>query len=258
MSEKAVQTLDRALDILEILAVQKNGLGVTEIGNLSGLHKSTAHRLIKALCERGYVEKASESGTYKLGMKIIEISSIHLNSIELKTEATPFLRQLASETGQPVHLATFIDGEVIYIEKIDTLNTIRMYSQIGKRVPIYCSAVGKALLSGMSENEALICIGDIIFSKLTPNTIIDKSVLIKEIESTRQKGWAVDNEEHEEGIRCIAAPIYDYRGKVIAAVSASGLKHIISPELDKEISQYVIKAAGEISKRMGYNLAIRI
>ncbi len=250
---KGVQTLDRALDILELLATEKNGLGVTEIGTRIGLHKSTVHRLLAALGERGYVEKNTDFGTYQLGLKVVEISSLHLNSIELKTEAAPFLRKLAAESTQPVHLATFVDGEVIYIEKVQTLNTIRMYSQIGKRVPIHCSAVGKALLIGLSDDEVRKVLQNRELHSYTTNTLTDVESILEQIKGSKVQGWTIDDEEHEENIRCIAAPIYDYRGKVIAAVSTSGPDNVISKERDKEICGYVLEAAQQISKRMGYN-----
>ncbi|MDK2799211.1 MAG: IclR family transcriptional regulator, regulon repressor [Clostridiales bacterium] len=253
MAEKGVQTLDRALDILELLAIQRTGMGVTQIANLLGLHKSTVHRLLNALGERGYVEKNIDFGTYQLGLKVVEISSIHLNSIELKTEAAPYLRKLASESTQPVHLATFVDGEVTYIEKVETFNTIRMYSQIGKRVPVHCTAVGKALLTGLSDNEIEDILKKYDLRQFTSNTLKSIEEILKQVKEAKQRGWAVDDEEHEEGIRCIAAPIYDYRGKVIAAVSTSGSKNIISKTRDSEISEYVVEAAQKISKRMGYN-----
>jgi len=253
VAEKSVQTLDRALDILELLATETKGLGVTDISVRIGLHKSTVHRLLNALSKRGYVEKNNIYGTYQLGLKIVEISSIHLNNIELKTEAAPFLRKLASESTQPVHLATLIDGEVTYIEKVETLNSIRMYSQIGKRVPIHCTAVGKALLMNRSEEEIEEMLKDRELNKYTSKTITNVKQLIQQISEAKLRGWAMDDGEHEENIRCIAAPIYDYRGDIIAAVSTSGSSNIISPEKDEEISQYVVKAAKEISKRMGHN-----
>ena len=250
---KSVQTLDRALDILELLAVEEKGLGVTAIGQLIGLHKSTVYRLLSALGERGYVEKNADYSTYQLGMKVVEISSIHLNSIELKTEAAPYLRTLAGESTQPVHLATLVGDEVMYIEKVETVNTIRMYSQIGKRVPIHCSAVGKSLMTGLLdwEIQALLS-NNKVLEKYTPNTLTDAEEILAQVRKSRDVGWTVDDEEHESGIRCIAAPIYDYRGKVIAAVSTSGPVTIITRDKDEEICQYVKKAAKGISKRMGY------
>ena len=152
MEKATVQSIDRALSIIETLAGEKEGLGVTEISTRVGLHKSTVHRLLSALGERGYVEQRS-GGAYRLGMKIVELSSLYLNQVELKTEAQPYLRRLLQLTKQPVHLAMLDGLEIIYIDKIETIHSIRMYSQIGRRSPALCTATGKALLSGLPDAE---------------------------------------------------------------------------------------------------------
>jgi IclR family KDG regulon transcriptional repressor len=252
MSGKTVQSIDRAFDILEALAVEKDGLGVTEIGNRVGLHKSTVYRLLTAMAEKGYIEKNEETGMYRLGFKFVELCSLYLNNVELKTEAQPYLRRLVALSTQPVHLATLVDGEVVYIDKVEGYNSIRMYSAIGRRVPVHCSAVGKALLSGKNEIEIRQMLDNKELNAFTPNTIIDLEKLLQEIKEVKFKGWAEDDEEHELGIRCIAAPIYDYRKQVIAAVSTSGNKNIISREKTQEIVHYVTSAARDISRRMGY------
>jgi len=252
MAEKNVQTLDRAFDIIELLSTAREGMGVTEIGMQLGLHKSTVHRLLNALAERGYIEKNVKTGTYKLGLKFIEISSLSLNKLELKTEALPYLRRLAELVGQPVHLAILSGREAVYIEKVEAQNSIRMYSQIGKRVPVYCSAIGKVLLSGMGDDELEDTLEGIEFDRYTENTIKTREELLENVRKVRQFGWAVDNEEHEPGIRCIAAPVYDYTGRVIAAISVSGDKRIITNDRDEETSGLVLGIAAEVSHRMGY------
>lgn len=252
MSDNKVQTIDRTLDIIELLATSREGLGVTEIGQKIDLHKSTVYRLLTALLDRGYIEKDPKTSTYKIGLKFIEISGLFLKKLELKTEALPFMRQLAEKVGQPVHLAILEGTDVIYIEKVELVNSIRMYSQIGRRVPVYCSAIGKILLTGLTPEHFTEVLESIKFEKLTSNTVVSKEDLIHELDGVKAKGWAVDNEEHENNIRCIAAPIFDYTGKIIAAVSVSGDSRIINQESDLEIAGYVIDVAGNISKRMGY------
>ncbi len=252
MAENSIQSLDRALNIIELLAVHREGMGVTEIGKLLELHKSTVHRILNALLERGYIEKEEKHGYYKLGLKFIEISSLYLNKVELKTEALPYLRRLAEITGQSVHLAILQGMEAIYIEKVEAVNSIRMYSQIGRRVPVYCSAIGKVLLSGKDDEELDKILNQICFNKITEHTLTSKVELLKEIHQTKMKGFAIDNEENEIGIRCIASPIFDYRGKLIASVSTSGDKKFISEEKDMEVSSYVKEAADNISRRLGY------
>ena len=248
MSNKGVQSLDRVLDIIEFLATERVGVGVTEIANSLGLNKSTAHRMLNALWERGYIEKTAKHSNYKLGLKFIEISSLYLNKLELKTEALPYMRKLAEQAAQPVHLAIQDGTDAVYIEKIEAVNSIRMYSEIGKRIPVYCSAIGKIMLSGLKERERDEIIKNIVFSKFTDNTLSTREQLEAEVLDAHKKGWAIDNEEHELGIRCIAAPVYDYSGKIIAALSVSGNN---IPEKDEEMSKSVIETANAISKRMG-------
>lgn len=252
MDEKKVQTLARALDIIEVLAVARDGLGVTELGQRTGLHKSTVYRLLSALAERGYVEKHPKNAIYKLGLKFIEISGLFLKQLELKTEALPFMRRLAEIIGQPVHLAIREGPEVIYIEKVESVNSIRMYSQIGRRVPVYCSAIGKILLTGLTKEELANLLSQLQLKRFTANTLISRELLQRDIEKVSLRGWASDDEEHEAGIRCIAAPIYDYTGKIIAAISISGEKRVIRPERDDEFASEVQKTADQISRRMGY------
>ncbi|MGD8400683.1 MAG: IclR family transcriptional regulator [Bacillota bacterium] len=252
MTDQKVQTIDRTLDLLEQLATAKDGLGVTELGKAIGLHKSTVHRLLTALAARGYVEKDPKTSAYKLGLKLIEISGLFLKKLELKTEALPFMRRLAERESQPVHLAILDGGEVIYIEKVEPVNSIRMYSQIGRRIPVFCSAIGKVLLSGLAPEQLTEVLAGLCFKKFTEATLTDPAALAAAVQMVGRRGWAVDNEEHEPGIRCIAAPVYDYTAKMIAAISVSGDKRALSPERDSEIAAEVMETARAISQRMGY------
>lgn len=252
MTDKGVQTISRALDIIEILSMEKEGLGVTEIGKKTGLHKSTVHRLLNTLAERGYIEKEPKYGNYRLGLKFVEVSSIYLNKIELRTEAQPYLRKLVETVGQPAHLAILDRTDAIYIEKIEALSSIRLYSYIGSRIPAHCSALGKALLSGLEQNVLNKLVDEIDFYPYTNTSVRTKEELLNMVEAVKKKGFAVDDEEHDEGVRCLAAPIRDYTGRVIASVSAAGDKRIICRERDDEIGRYVVETADAISRRMGY------
>ena len=252
MSDKSVQVIDRAFDILELLSLEKDGLGVTEIGKRVSLHKSTVHRILTTMAERGYIEKVSSTNAYRLGLRLVEISSIYLNSIELKTEARPYLWELTSRLNQPTHLAILDGAEAVYIDKVDVVNSIRLYSQIGRRISVHCSALGKSLLTGLPDLEIEERLSKCDFMKYTDNTIRDKDELLKQVKKARLTGWSWDDAEHEEGIRCLASPIYDYRGKVIAAVSVAGPAAVITKEQDEEMARFVVDTAYKISKRMGY------
>jgi len=253
MQEKgSVQSIDRAISVLEALTGERDGVPLSLVAQRVDLHKSTTHRLLSTLCSRGYAEKLP-GGEYRLGRRVVELASMYLNQLELKTEAQPHLRRLLQQTTQPVHLAVLEGLEAIYIDKMETLHSIRMYSQIGLRAPAYCTGIGKALLSGLTDEELEKLLEGITLEYKTPNTITDPAVLLKELRRARRRGWACDNEENELGIRCIAAPVFDYRGDAIAAVSTSGVSRVIEASRDTETAKHVKHCAEAISARMGYN-----
>lgn len=247
-----VQSAERIFDILEILSGEKEGLRLTEIGRRVGLHKSTVYRFLTSMEKRGYVEKIQDKGLYRLGLKFIELSGAHLNNLELATEAQPYLQRLANLSTQAVYLAVRDQDDIVYIEKVETVQSIRKYSIIGRRAPSYCTALGKALLTGLCEYHFEGLLGDEKLKAYTQNTITDIRHLMAEVREGKERGWTEDNEEYEEGVRCIAAPIYDYRNNVIAAVSTSGPTSVITKQDMERIAGQVMNAASGISKRMGY------
>lgn len=253
MSKSTLQTVERAFHILEILSEEANGLTATEIEKKLQLNKSTVHRLLMTLLSKGFIEKRENTNAYIIGLKMVELSSIRLNNIELKTEAVPYLRELSYKLNQPVQLATYRDGDAVFIEKIEPINSIRVYSQIGKRIPAYCCSVGKAMLVQWSDDTIREMLQDTSWIAYTPSTLQNIDSLIKEVNEARQTGFAIDNEEHEEGIFCIAAPIYDYRGDIIAAISTAGTNKEFLVDHDAPIIREVKDTAAHISARMGYH-----
>ncbi len=249
--EKGVQSIDRALDIIEAVAGADHPMGLTEIANRVDLHKSTAYRIIETLFRRGYLAK-NEDGTYKIGLKLIDAVSCYINSLELQTEARPYVAKLAAKFGLTAHLGV-LDGEyVVYIEKMDVFSSVRMYSQIGLRMHAYCSSLGKVLLAGRSKEDVEKQMKDCTFIRFTPHTIGNMQDLLEELRKVRKQGWAIDDEEYELGNRCIAAPIYDYCGEIVAAISASGSTIQITDEKIPQIAEGVMQIAQEISKGIGY------
>jgi IclR family KDG regulon transcriptional repressor len=246
-----VQALERAFDILELLSKEQHGLALTEIGNRLELHKSTVYRLLYVLKQRGYIEKTPQ-GHYRLGLEFIELSSLFLNNLELKTEAQPVLRELSGRTGNTVFLATLLEDQVVYIDKMETFNSLRKYSIIGRRAPLYCTALGKAMLTGKSDAEIRELFGGRNLAAFTPGTLTDVERIVQEVSRTRERGWSIDDQEYEQGLRCIGAPISDYRSQVIAAVSTSGFVSMIPEHKIEELAAYLKKAALDISRRMGY------
>ncbi|MGB9839381.1 IclR family transcriptional regulator [Thermovenabulum sp.] len=249
--ELRVQSLERAFKILEILSEEKEGLGVTEISRITSLHKSTVHRFLRDLEILNYVEKDEKTDKYKLGIKILQLAGRFLDHMDIRDQAKDSIKELADITGETVHLVIYNKKEAVYIDKIDSKKTIRMHSQIGKTIPMHASAVGKAILSHLSEEEKekIIKRG---LPAFTPNTLVDPERLREELEEVRRRGFAFDNEENEEGIRCIAAPIFDYTGSVVAAVSISGPKFSITQDRIEELSKLVKNCAERISEKLGF------
>jgi len=252
MKEQNVQILDRIMDIIVLMATSSRGMGVTEIGMKLNLHKSTVHRLINALVRRGYIEKDQRTGLYRIGLKFVEISSMYMHQLELKTEASPYMRKLTEAAGQVAHLAILDETDVVYIEKMDVFQSLRLYSQIGKRIPAYCSALGKVLLAGQNEPRMMQIVESLDLKPYTENTITDREALLAELEKTRERGWAIDNEEHERYVRCVAAPIRDFTGRVIAALSISGDFNVLKTSQEEAYIRLVVEAADKISRRMGF------
>jgi len=226
-------------------------LGVTEISRRTNLHKTTVHRILSSLCNRNYVEK-NKDGEYKIGLKLIEIAGCHINELELQTEARPYLLELSSKYNLTSHLGLLDGLNVVYIEKLEIYTHMRLYKQIGYRVPAYCSSLGKCLLSSLSEMELEDIMSNCTFERFTENTICDINNLKKHLRNIRMQKWAMDNQEQIIRQRCIAAPIYDYRGEVIPAVSGSGNLEQLPDEKIKVIADYIVSIAIEISRRLGY------
>ncbi|MCM3117048.1 IclR family transcriptional regulator [Neobacillus sp. MER 74] len=248
-----VQSLERALTILNKLSEYPDGIQITRLAEQVGLTKGTLHRLLSTLSNMNYVVKDEETDKYKLGLQVLFLSRNLLNNSNIVTIAKPFLEKLSQEVNETVHLCIEDRGEVIYIDKIESNQTIRMYSRIGSRAPMYCTAVGKILLSDMNQDKFEELVSNITFIPKTPTTITSKEELIKEIETVKAKGYALDNAENEEVLRCIASPIYDHKGKIIASFSISGPNNrvtmdLINDTLIDKMKQYSIA----ISRNLGY------
>ncbi|HBP38067.1 MAG TPA: IclR family transcriptional regulator [Clostridiales bacterium] len=252
MADSALQTVDRALAILELLADHPEGLRLVDIAAAMSLNKVTVHRLLATLLARDFVEKREDSGRYLPGLRLVEISSRRLNSLELKTEAQPWLRRLVGLAGQPVHLAILDQNEIVYIEKIETVHSLRMYSQIGKRSPVYCTALGKVLLGAFTDPEAAAILQRAGIHAYTPMTLTDPQLILDEVREARRCGYALDRQEHEPGVFCAAAPVHDYRGQIIAAVSTAGSRQDFLNDPASPLIGWLLETAAAVSRRMGY------
>ncbi|WP_045521985.1 IclR family transcriptional regulator [Neobacillus niacini] len=242
------------MDIIPLVSLKMGGLGVTEIANQIDFNKSSVYRILSTLVQYGYIEQDEDTSRYKLGYKLLEISSKLLESIDLRAEANPFLQQLEKETNEVIHLVVYDHGEVVYIEKLEGNETLRMHSKVGKRASMHCTSVGKAILAYLPTNDVLDILERKGMAIQTDKTIRKKEDFIKELAKVKQKGYALDLEENEYGITCIAVPIFDHLGKVVAAVSVSGPTLRMTEEALTHLQTLMLYIGKQISARLGYEL----
>lgn len=251
-----VQTIERVAVLLDILAKYPKGLGVGDLSAQVNLPKGTVHRLLASLCYIGLVRQDHTTKFYQLGFKLMELGNVALSHIDLRNEAGPMLLQLADEVGETVHLVVQDQDEVIYIDKVEPFQKssgLQMVSRLGTRIPMHCCSVGKVILANLSSNQIEAILGRTGLPRRTENTICDQFELDKHLKRVRALGFAVDNEENEKGIRCVAAAIRDISGNVVAAVSISAPAARVNIRMLKtELKDKLMKTAAAISKRLGY------
>jgi DNA-binding IclR family transcriptional regulator len=252
MEKKIIQSIDRALQVLELFSLEKPEWGVTEISKALNIYKSNVHNILSTLAERGYFKKDPKTDKYKLGIKFFELGSVVIKNMDLRKIAHPYIEKLSKEFNETVHLGVLDKGRVVSIEREESDKGLCSHIEIGRRAPLHCTAVGKAIMSYLSENEINLIIKEKGLEKYTENTITNKEELEKEFLKIRKQGYAVDNMEHEVGIRCIAAPIYDYTGKAIASMSISGPSVRITADKDEEYAKMLVETCRVISKELGY------
>lgn len=250
--ENVVKSVSRALDIINLVGMKKGGLGVTEISKQIDINKSSVYRILSTLAQYGYIEQDEETGRYKLGYMFLEVSSKLLDSIDLRAEARPFLQELENETNEVIHLVVYDQGEVVYIEKLEGNETLRMHSKVGKRAPMHCTSVGKAILAHQLSGVVHEILDRKGMPMHTEKTITDKDAFFQELVQVKQEGYALDLEENEHGITCIAVPIFDHQGKVTAAVSISGPTMRMTEERLQQLKSKIIQTGFQISSRLGY------
>ncbi|GAA4717475.1 IclR family transcriptional regulator [Brevibacillus fulvus] len=248
----SVQSVDRALHILELLKEQNEGLGITELANRMDIAKSTVHRLLTSLKKQGYVRQEPSNERYLLGLKLIELGSFVTRSLEIRKVAIPFMNSLVQETGETSHLVVLEDGEVVYIEKIESPYTIRMYSLIGRRAPVHCTGVGKAIIAYLPEEQVRKLASYRGLRKFTDNTITSLEDLLVHLQEIREMGYALDREEHEAGVHCVAAPIFNHNGEAVSGLSVAGPLMRMDEEKVRFCADRVVHYAREISRHLGF------
>jgi IclR family transcriptional regulator, KDG regulon repressor len=242
-----VQSLARGLRILDMLALAEDGISVTELAQRLGVDKSSASRLLQTLASQGYAQQDSQSRRYYLGTQIMVLSRHWQNRMPLRDYAKPFLYELVEQTGEAAHIAIYAQGQVFVVEDVETTATLRVSGGAGRLIPLHCTALGKCLLAFTS-----IPIPSHL-PRMTRHTITQMETFMQHLEAIRQQGYALDDEELDEGVRCLAVPVYDYSGKMVAAMGISGPAVRVTVERAKNLSRIVIRAGESLSRRLGYH-----
>lgn len=254
---KVIKSLQRAINILDLFDEQTAELGVTEIAEKLGMHKSTAAGLIYTLEHNGYLDQESETRKYRLGFKLVERAFTLLEQIDIREMALPYLQELRDWCNESVNLALRDGGEIVYVARLTTTQSLGMRAKVGYRASMHCTALGKAILSSMPSAEVEQLIAKHGLPALTPNTITDRDELLQELVRIREQGFALDNEENEIGVRCVAAPVFDHMDQAVAAISVSAPIHRVPIADVARYGERTRDTARAISCRLGFRLLER-
>ena len=247
-----VQSLERAFDLLEALA-DGGELGVTELAARTGLVPSTAHRLLTTLAKRGYVTQSADNGRYLLGYKVVEVASgLEQRLARLKAVARPHLERIQRATGETVNLVVLDADRVVYVDQVEGSRSVRMFTAVGTAALAHTTGSGKAILAfGPPEVAAALYDGREL-ARLTPRTLVTLAALEDDFARIRRRGYAIDNEEHEEGVGCVATPLFDHTGQPCAALSVSGPTARILHADTAELGALLLGHAATISTALGH------
>lgn len=243
------RTLVRGLNLLELIARSNEGLALSELAAGASLDKATTLRLLGTLREAGWVRQDPSDRRYRVTGKMAHLSQIHRDGLSIQVLARPHLTRLRDEVNETVHLGVIRGDGVVYIEKLESSNSIRLVSTVGQEMPILTTALGRAILSALPEPERAVRIGALPLSKRTPQTM-DKKQLLPELVASAERGYAIDHEENELGVTCVGAPLFDSTGAPAAAISISGPTFRLAARLDL-IGRACSETAAAISRDFG-------
>jgi IclR family KDG regulon transcriptional repressor len=241
-----IQSLARGLKTLDLLGVSHEGAAITELAEILGVDKGSASRLMSTLVKYGYAEKDPRSRRYTLGPQVVTLSRNLLTRLPLREAANPALQQMMGRTGECAHLAILAQGKALYIDQLESPATLRVNVEVGQMAPLHCTALGKILLAfGNAEFPPTL-------ESFTPKTITNPNTLRIHLENVRQQGYAVDNEEFDPCVRCIAVPVYDFRKKMVGAMGISGPSTRITSQSLPELTATVVEIGKALSERMTF------
>lgn len=246
-----LSSVANSLRLIKAFSEDEYEIGISDLAKRLGLAKSTVHRLASTLLEQGMLEQNPTDGKYHLGLALFELGTMVRRKMDFTVEARPFLRTLMEKTGETVHLAILDHDSILYVITHESKQALRMGSKVGTRAPVHSTAVGKVLLASQAEEEIerIVARG---LPQSTPGTIVDAKALRRELALVKAQGHAVDDEESEIGLRAIAAPIRNYSGDVVAAISIAGPVHRMTKKALLSWLRELVEAAEAVSQRLGW------
>ncbi len=245
-----VQSVDRALTVLGLLA-QHGELGVTELATDLGVHKSTAFRLVATLEAHDLVEQVSDRGKFRLGVGVLRLAGATAVRLDLVQESRPVANKLAAAVGETVNVAVLSGFEALYLDQVSGPSALALHNWAGQRIPLHATSNGKILLAHAPAR--LLAELPRPLRRFTPRTIVEDTVLAKDLDDVRRRGWAIAVDELEDGLTAIAAPITGADGTVVASLSASGPTFRVTRERTPDVVALVVRAAREVSHRLGWH-----
>lgn len=245
-----IASLEKGIKVLELLA-EKREMTVSTVAEQLGFNRAASHRFLATLRDLGYVEK-NDNNRYQLSSKIMELGMIVLSRFEIRQEARPFMQELSTAFKETVNLGFWNGNGIFHLDKIDSTEILRIDAPLGSHAPAYCTALGKAILAQMSKDELNKYLSGTKLVKRGPNTITSKRKLQQELESTRVRGYAIDNEELSRGLRCVAAPVFDHTGRAVYAMSISAPAMRFSLKSIQQAQKKLCDVCGQLSALLGY------
>ncbi|WP_366656821.1 IclR family transcriptional regulator [Fodinicurvata sp. EGI_FJ10296] len=247
-----VQSLGRALTLLEHLARRPDGRSLSDLAAAAELAPSTVHRLLKSLESRGFAAVDADTGLWCVGIAAFTVGNAFLRGRSYIAVAQPHMRSLAETTGETINLAVPDHGAALYVAQIESQHMMRVFARMGTWVPLHCSGVGKAILIGLSaEDRSAMIRSRIRLTRLTDRTLTEPEALARDLAAAEARGYAIDDGEHAVGLRCVAAPIFDNAGMPLAAVSVSGPAARVTDERVADMGAAVAATAASITARLG-------
>jgi IclR family KDG regulon transcriptional repressor len=249
---ESVSAVSKVFMILDAVG-ERGQIGISELSQRLGMSKTTVHRFLQTLKALGYVSQEGEADRYRLTIRLFELGAKALENVDLVREADVEMRRIASMTREAVHLGAFDDDAIIYIHKIDADYGLRMQSRIGRRNPLYSTAIGKVLMAGMDPAQVRAILSQVEFKRSTPKTLSSVDAVMSILPRVRQQGYGEDSEEQEEGLQCIAVPVHDRFDRVIAGLSLSFPTMRCGADTKSHYVELLQQAGAAISARLGHH-----